>query len=195
VLVALGAGTSGGDSGGADYVTAHFPRERDWGHVAALAEGAVLRTTSHAPVVNDEPIGAAEQSVAGRRDASPERFRAAALLSILTGMGATFHYDGGIHATIPHGQQALCFAAWRSAWTLLPGTPLTEFRELGPSDPLVITGAVGRAWIARAGSDVWVLAVGVPSGVPASAAPAWVIRSARRWPSSALWELRSARAR
>ena len=72
--MALGAGNSGAESGGGDYVTVHFGRDREWGHVVALAEGAALRTQFKAPVVNDEPIGAAEAVVDGRRDASPSAF-------------------------------------------------------------------------------------------------------------------------
>jgi len=188
VPVALGAGNSGAESGGGDYVTVHFGRDRGWGHVAALAEGAALVAKFKAPVVNDEPIGAAEAVVDGRRDASPERFRAAGLLAIMAGMGSTFHYDGGIHATIPQGRQAACFTAWRSAWTLLPPGPMTEFRAIGPSDPLTLQGAE-HAWIARAGSESVVLAVGFPATTPAAAAKGWTIRSVRRWTGSGLWRL------
>jgi hypothetical protein len=188
VPVALGAGNSGEESGGGDYVTVHFPRERDWGHVAALAEGAALRAKLKAPLVNDEPIGAAEAAVDGRRDASPERFRAAALVATMAGVGSTFHYDGGIHAKIPEGRQAMCFAAWISAWTLLPSGPLTDFRELAATDPLTVKGAA-HAWVARAGADTIVLAIGLPASAPVSAATGWTITSARRWTGSGLWRL------
>ena len=188
VPVALGAGNSGAESGGADYVTVHFPRERGWGHVAALADGAPLRARFKAPVVNDEPIGAAEAVVDGRRDADPERFRAAALLAIMAGIGSTFHYDGGIHATIPRGRQAMCFAAWNSAWTELPDQELTDFHPLGPSDPLTVRGAA-HAWVARVGSEVVVLAVGLPNATAVAAKEGWTIKRARRWAGSGLWRL------
>jgi hypothetical protein len=84
-------------------------------------------------VVSDEPIGAAPAVIAGRRDSDPDRFRAAALLSRLAGVGATFHYEQGLQATIPTGQEARCFEAWNEAWTLLPAGVEHQgtFREAG----------------------------------------------------------------
>ena len=105
VPCSLGLGTAGDAPGAGDYVTAHFPRDDGWKHVAALAEGFALRQRFKAPVINDEPIGAATQAVPGSRDADPERFRAAALLSQMAGLGATFHYDGGLQAIIPAGHE------------------------------------------------------------------------------------------
>jgi hypothetical protein len=73
------------------------------------------------PVISDEPIGAGEALQPGRRDNEPARFRAAALLTRLTGAGATFHYEGGLHARVPEGRELECFNAWNDAWTMLPG--------------------------------------------------------------------------
>jgi hypothetical protein len=36
------------------------------------------------------------------------------------GLGATFHYEGGLQAAIPTGRELECFNAWNEAWTLLP---------------------------------------------------------------------------
>jgi hypothetical protein len=187
----LGLGTAGDAPGAGDYVTVHFPRDDGWKHVAALAEGFALRQRFKAPVINDEPIGAANEAVPGRRDADPERFRAAALLSQMAGLGATFHYDGGLQATVPAGRQEACFKAWRSAWDLLPRAPLTGFRELTPSDPIALTGTatVTGVWIARAGPEIWVLAIGTSGAPRASASKGWRLRTAHVWRSSALWSL------
>jgi hypothetical protein len=35
-------------------------------------------------------------------------------------MGATFHYEGGLHARVPGGRELECFDAWNEAWALLP---------------------------------------------------------------------------
>jgi hypothetical protein len=106
-----------------DYVTWHAPRDAGsdgWGHVLALAKGAELVTQWNKPVVSDEPIGAGAAFEVGRRDDSAERFRAAALVTRLAGLGATFHYEGGLQASIPTGRELECFNAWNEAWTLLP---------------------------------------------------------------------------
>lgn len=106
-----------------DYITWHSPRDtghEGWGHVLALAQGPDLLKQWNKPVVSDEPIGAGARFEPGRRDDSPERFRAAALLTRLAGLGATFHYEGGLQASIPVGRELECFNAWNEAWTLLP---------------------------------------------------------------------------
>jgi hypothetical protein len=123
VPVALGSVEYGEGFAGGDYVTTHLPRdagEDGWGHVRALASGADLIARWQKPVISDEPIGAAAKYVRGRRDNDPARFRAAALLTRLTGIGATFHYEGGLQATIPAAAELACFNAWNEAWTLLP---------------------------------------------------------------------------
>jgi hypothetical protein len=121
--VSLGSIERGDGFGAGTYITWHAPRESggsNWRHVTALAHGAELIARWKKPVVSDEPIGAGAKVEPGRRDDSPDRFRAAALLTRLTGAGATFHYDAGIHARIPAGRELDCFRAWNEAWTLLP---------------------------------------------------------------------------
>ena len=91
--------------------------------------------------------------------------QAAALLTRLTGLGATFHYDGGIQTTIPAGTELACLDAWLEAWTLLP--PDVEqhgtFRASGTADAVVrqfnrdVTYAVFERTDGRQG---WVLAMG-----------------------------------
>lgn len=120
VLVAWGADEPT-RSGGGDYVTVHLPRGGDpWQHVRALAEGVDLVARYGRPVVSDEPIGAGPRFVRDRRDDSPERFRAQALLTRMTGMYATFHYEGGLQARVPEGRELEALNAWREAWALLP---------------------------------------------------------------------------
>jgi hypothetical protein len=58
-----------------------------------LSEGATLLAQWRKPPVSDEPIGAAERLEPGRRDNHPGRFRAASVLTVLTGLGPTFHYE------------------------------------------------------------------------------------------------------
>lgn len=123
VPVALGSIEYGEGFADGDYVTTHLPRDAGddgWGHVRALAAGAALIERWKKPVISDEPIGAAAQYVRGRRDNDPARFRAAALLTRVAGMGATFHYEGGLQARIPADGELACFNAWNEAWTLLP---------------------------------------------------------------------------
>ena len=123
IPVSLGSIERGDGFGEGDYLTWHSPRESGrggWGHVLALAEGADILARWKKPVVSDEPIGAGPALLPGRRDDAPARFRAAALLTRLAGLGATFHYEAGLQALVPGGRELECFNAWNEAWTLLP---------------------------------------------------------------------------
>jgi hypothetical protein len=119
VPVALGSVEWGDGFADADYVTWHVPRltsHEGWGHVLAIAEGDALARRWKKPLVSDEPIGAGSRFEPGRRDDVPARFRAAALLTRLVGLGATFHYEGGLQAAIPAGRELECFNV---AWVLV----------------------------------------------------------------------------
>ncbi len=120
IPVALGAGQEPAESGGGDYATIHTSRdtgEGGWAHVKALASLRGLPARMKMPVVSDEPIGAGDTIDPGRRDNDPARFEAAARATRDAGLGATFHYTGGINAEIPAGRQLRCFEAWRRGLT------------------------------------------------------------------------------
>jgi hypothetical protein len=92
------------------YVTWHAPRTRDWS--SEIAKGAALVKKFKKPVISDEPIGAADAAVPGRRDNNPGHFRQAAVASRRAGIGATFHYDGGVQAKPLTGIELACLDAW-----------------------------------------------------------------------------------
>jgi hypothetical protein len=174
VPVALGSAEENERFSGGDYATFHFPRESGrggWGHVVALAEGATLLERWKKPLVNDEPMGAAPELIPGRRDDNPTRFRAAALLTRLTGMGATFHYEGGLQARIATGRELECLEAWNQAWTLLPADVEAggTFRRAGDPEAAVRAFASDSALAVverQRGNQAWVLVVDV-RGEPA----------------------------
>ena len=149
-------------------MTWHAPRDNrfdGWGHVLALAEGQGLLERWKKPVVSDEPIGAGPRHEPGRRDDMPGRFRAAALLTRLIGLGATFHYNDGLQAKIPSGRELECFDAWNEAWQLLPDDVerIGAFKKSGEPGAVVrghdrtaVLGVFERATADRG----WVLVVG-----------------------------------
>jgi hypothetical protein len=164
VPVALGS-IEGGDGYAAAgrYATWHAPRSNQhdgWGHVLALADGAALLSKWQKPVISDEPIGAADQYVAGRRDNEPRRFAAAAALTRTAGLGATFHYEAGLQARIPSGGELECFQAWAAGLDAVAGLPaggrFVTGSELAPV--AAITGA--RAVFGRQyDREVWVVLI------------------------------------
>jgi hypothetical protein len=104
-------------------VTFHSSRssgDNGWGHVRDMKIAAEFVKKARKPVVDDEPIGAGERFIPGRRDDSPERFRAHAQAAKRHGVYATFHYEGGLQAMIPAGRELQCFRAWRGGLSRQP---------------------------------------------------------------------------
>ena len=115
VPVALGSVEYGDGFAAGSYVTWHAPRSSRW--YADLARGAELVKRFKKPVVSDEPIGAADHAVPGRRDNNPEHFQQAAAASRRAGIGATFHYDGGVQAKPLTAIEMACLDAWLAGFS------------------------------------------------------------------------------
>jgi len=187
IPVALGSIERGDGFGDGSYVTWHAPRESGrggWAHVFALTQGAALLDRWKKPVVSDEPIGAGAALQPGRRDDMPARFRAAAMLTRLVGLGATFHYEAGLQAQVPEGRELECFAAWNEAWTLLPANVERDgvFRAGGTPDSIVTAFDRERILAINERVDVtagWILALGDQSA-PVTLANGWRVREIRR---------------
>ena len=119
VPVALGSVEYDDGFAAGRYVTWHSPRGSGWAQ--QVEEGAALLRKFKKPVINDEPIGAADAAEPGRRDNDPAHFRAAAEAMRRAGLGATFHYDGGIQTRLPTKVETACLDAWLAG---LSGGPL-----------------------------------------------------------------------
>src|SRR6266542_2144721 len=188
VPVALGSVEWGEGFAEANYVTWHVPRltsHEGWGHVLAIADGDALARRWKKPLVSDEPIGAGAKFEPGRRDDVPARFRAAALLTRLAGLGATFHYEGGLQAAIPTGRELECFNSWNAAWSLLPADVERAgvFRRAGDEGAAVPSFSQDRALAGverQIGNTVWVLVLNPQAGFSATWATGWNVERVRR---------------
>ena len=187
IAIALGSIERGDGFGAGGFITWHSPRESGsggWGHVLALAQGADLLTTWKKPVISDEPIGAGASLQPGRRDDVPARFRAAGLLTRLAGVGATFHYEGGLHARVPAGRELECFDAWNEAWTRLPAEVerLGVFRVGGTPESVVTafdrSASLGVFERSDAASG-WILVLG-DEAAGLTLKSGWTVRETRR---------------
>jgi hypothetical protein len=184
VPIALGSIEADDSFARGDYVTWHSPRDNrldGWGHVVAVVQGAEFLRKWNRPVISDEPIGAGAKYEPGRRDDTPARFRAAALLTRLVGMGATFHFEGGLQARVPEGRELECFNAWNESWALLPADIETQgtFAVSGSQDTVVrdfnrktAFGVYERI----GGNRGWVVAVG-PGEPGLTLAPGWKVEA------------------
>lgn len=171
-----------------DYATWHSPRDDrfdGWGHVLALAEGPELVRRWNKPIISDEPIGAGEKYEPGRRDDVPARFRAAAVLTRLAGLGATFHYEGGLQAIVPAGRQLECFNAWNDAWRVLPADVERSgtFRRAGDPDAAVVEYRTDKSlgvFERQRGNTTWVAVINPGEDFAMRWRPGWVPGPARR---------------
>ncbi len=111
VPVSLGSIENGDGFGAGSYVTWHAPRGRDWPQQMGQ-QGSALLGKFRKPVISDEPIGAGDQAVGGRRDNVPAHFKQAAAAAARAGIGATFHYEGGLQARLPSQTEQACLDAW-----------------------------------------------------------------------------------
>jgi hypothetical protein len=187
IPVALGSIERGDGFGDGGYITWHPPRESGqggWGHVRALAHGAELLARWKKPVISDEPIGAGAAFQPGRRDDAPARFRAAALLTRLVGLGATFHHEAGLDARVPEGRELECFNAWNEAWSLLPVDleRRGRFRVGATADSIVTAYDRDRIiGVYERGDDAagWVLLLG-DEAAGLTLKSGWTVRETRR---------------
>ena len=175
LVVALGSFEYGDGYAAGDYATTHVPRGNgEWDHVLAIADRADWRSKLNKPVVSDEPIGAGPEYQPGRRDNEPVRFGAAAALTRLAGMHATFHYESGLQAKVPSPPEAASLAAWRSGLALVDETPTGgAFVAAAGLDRIVqIDGA--RAAFARVeATQVRLLLIDAPAKAAVTWADGW----------------------
>ena len=188
VPVALGLVEGLERSSAGDYITWHSPRDSGserWAHVLALAEGPNILRRWNKPVISDEPIGAGSAFEPGRRDDSPDRFRAAAVLTRLAGLGATFHYENGLQASIPTGRELECFNAWNEAWSLLPSDieRTGTFKRTGDEGAAVTGYSSDKAlgvFERQRGSLVWVAVINPREGFAMRWGTGWNPQQTRR---------------
>ena len=118
-LVASGEYSSWPPAPTIDYGTTHCDRTDDWPRKCKDIKDRA--DESHGtPWVGDEPMGAAEVTEPGRRDANPDNHAWYASGAQMFGPGATFHCEAGIHSFTPIPPVQLeCAKAffWALQWT------------------------------------------------------------------------------
>jgi hypothetical protein len=97
------------DYDGGDFCGPHLSRSRDkWNQVRRVREMEAKRTAC----INQEAIGAAEASIAGKRESDPSFFFAMGALDRLFEVGGVFHSEDGLFARPLGPNQRLCAEAF-----------------------------------------------------------------------------------
>jgi type VI secretion system secreted protein VgrG len=99
---------------GGHYGTAHLDRGRDkWNQCRRVREIEACSSAGRFPVINNEPIGAAEPGTPGQRRNDPDFFYTLGALNRLFEVGGVFHFQDGLHCSLPVGPtQQQCAAAF-----------------------------------------------------------------------------------
>lgn len=111
------AGYFGGQGG--DYITSHLDRGRDpWNMARRVRELFAIVEAHNVPVLNNEPIGAAEVAINGKRLDQPAIFYTlGALERAFPGVGGVHHSTAGLNAVVPGPVQQACADAYIRAHT------------------------------------------------------------------------------
>lgn len=127
-----------------DYLTFHPERKDEWPRTAkdenelrdgfGCGEGVPGFPGTKTPVVADEPMGADEVNLPGRRSNVPDDFYWFAVTSALLGAGGTFHSEAGLLAQEPGTIQAAAEGAF--------------FAGMRSVDPVAQTGQYTRGGLA-----------------------------------------------
>ena len=125
-----------------------------WGDEEAHASFPAYKV----PIVADEPIGAAEQAIGGKRSATPSDFRDYARVCSLFGAGGTFHFDAGMRGEVPPEDsiQQACAAAFAEGLSdAIPlDAPRWQYTRGGLSDcPLEHSDATALRTFAGASAE------------------------------------------
>jgi hypothetical protein len=158
------------DMGGGSFVTAHLDRGRDkWNQVRRVRELAVVGDTTRKPIVNNEPIGAAESAQRGRRESDPSFFFCMGALNRVFEVAGVFHSEAGLNATLPGPVQQACADAFVEGSRIVPSEDRLVFKNATWADSPVVKArfeeTITRAYTGIGGSGAWTVLVGL-SGDP-----------------------------
>jgi hypothetical protein len=118
-------------AGGA-FVPVHLNRGRDtWNMVRRVREIEAMSASTGKPAFNQEPIGAAEASIPGRRESNPNVFFVMGVLDRLFEVGGVFHSDDGLLAQRLGPNQRLCAEAFVQGSRLWPGADRLRYLNVG----------------------------------------------------------------
>jgi hypothetical protein len=125
---------------GGPYGTAHLDRGRDkWNQCRRVREIEACSAAGRFPVINNEPIGAAEPGTPGQRRTDADFFYCLGALNRLFEVGGVFHFEDGLRINFPIGPtQDQCAQAFVRASHVMDSIPerLTYFNVGHTGSPL-----------------------------------------------------------
>jgi hypothetical protein len=127
------------DNARGDFGSVHRDRSRDkWNCVRRVRELEGLSDRVAKAAIDQEPIGAAEQSEPGRRESDPAIFFTQAVLAKIMAVGTVLHSTDGLMAVPFHANQRACAQAFVRGAKCWSG-PRLSFRNARWADSPVKT--------------------------------------------------------
>lgn len=116
-----------------DFVASHLSRSRDkWNQVRRVRELLAISEQNNMPCLNQEPIGADEQSIAGKRESDPAFYLClGALNRLFLGGSGVFHSQSGLMAEPLGPNQRRCAEAYLRGATCWPGAHRLTYKNVG----------------------------------------------------------------
>ena len=141
---------------------AHLDRGRPfWDQVRRVREIAAISESTRKPAMSGEPIGAAEQSQAGKRESNPTFFFTLGALSRGFEVGSVFHSESGLHGELLGPTQRACAQAFIAGWKSLPTDGRLNFQNASwPGAPIRSFTGVVRVYSFLEGARGWSVVVG-----------------------------------
>ncbi len=141
--VALGAAEDDESTGyaGGDFVAVHLDRGRDkWNQVRRVRECLMVSETTGKPVLNQEPIGADEASIPGKRESDPAfYFTLGALNRLFLGGNGVFHSQAGLMAERLGPNQRRCAEAYLAGVRVWPGAERLQYFNVGHAGSPIVS--------------------------------------------------------
>ena len=161
----------------ADFITVHLDRGRPfWQQLAGVRGLARISEHERKPVMNNEPIGAAEAGQPGRREADPRFFFALGALSRLFELGVVFHSEDGLNGRQLGPNQRRCaegfIAGFRSIQT---DARLTAAEPGSAGSAVAKVSGTAHAFSATDGARWWIVLLDVSRKPAVTGRRGWTV--------------------
>ena len=161
----------------ADFITVHLDRGRPfWRQLAGVRGLARISEHTRKPVMNNEPIGAAEAGQSGRREADPRFFFALGALSRLLELGVVFHSEDGLNGRQLGPNQRRCAEGFIAGFRSIQTDARLSSAEPGSAGSAVakVSGSA-HAFCATDGARWWIILLDVSRKPVVTGRPGWTV--------------------
>lgn len=185
---------------GGHFVPVHLDRGRDtWNQVRRVREIEAMSASTGKPAINQEPIGAAEERIAGKRESDPSVFFAMGVLNRLFEVGGVFHSTDGLNARVLGPNQRRCAEAFIRGSRIWNGAERLQYLNVGHGGSPVVRARFNegrnedgctRAYSGVSGNAGITIALGVVGDPGLEWGNGWrPVELLAQWPGVIVWRV------